>query len=825
MTNEYAKVYLIDAVFGLDRLYDYFVPYDLRESVGRGTFVTVPFGNANRKHIGLIHSLCETSEYENTKPILSVLSSKASLSEEMMGLCDFMKEQTLCTTGDAVHAILPAMALSRLTEYFKLGKNDATAKLKGLDTKTLFVYDFIATKQPVTLSALKSRFGAEAEECLSKLLRDKLIEREFEANTKDTGKYKNFYRLSITQEEAARLLNKEEVRETRITSANQKAVLSLLCEHERLAEEELPVSTTTLKNLVSKGLVALEREPDYRMPYQEVTKEDAAPLVLNEEQQGAYDTLCALFDTHEPKAALLHGVTGSGKTCVILKLIDKVLASGRGVICLLPEISLTPQNVKIFFAKYKDRVALVHSGLSAGERYDAYRRIREGLADVVIGTRSAVFAPVVNLGLIVIDEEQEHTYKSDSNPKYHARDIARYRCAKNGALMLLSSATPSLESYKKATEGVYTLIPLRGRYGKAKLPSVSIADMRNEPTGGNLSPIGSLLSKSLPETLQKGEQAILFLNRRGYNNFVSCRTCGTAITCPHCSVAMTYHTKKGSYEKGYLVCHWCGHRAPAPTECPNCGSEHMAFVGYGTQRVEQDLTALLPSANILRMDTDTTAGKFSYDEMLEQMREHKADLLIGTQMVTKGHDFPHVTLVGVLLADASLYLDDYRANERTFAMITQVIGRAGRADKPGHAIIQTNNPDNDIIRLACAQDYESFYAREIKLRKLLTFPPFCDIVLMTLTWHDEKELLVASNRLSEQFKILTHGEYRDVPTVVFGPFEAPVYRVDGKYRMRMVVKTRLNRRTRGMFADLLTVFSTSGGKTPLLSIDFNPSSL
>ena len=428
-----------------------------------------------------------------------------------------------------------------------------------------------------------------------------------------------------------------------------------------------------------------------------------------------------------------------------------------------------------------------------------------------------------NLGMIVMDEEQEHTYKSDQDPKYHARDIARYRCASENALLLLASATPSLESYQKAMDGKYTLITMKHRYGSAQLPDVRIVDMRD---GTSLSPLGDELAAEVARVKEEGNQSVLFLNRRGYSHQTVCRSCGKAISCPRCSVAMNYHVKKNSHD-GELVCHWCGGRKPVPTACPDCGSVHLVRMGYGTQRVEEELKTAFPSARVLRMDADTTSQKASYDRLLSEFRNHEADILLGTQMVTKGHDFPDVTLVGVLMADMSLYLDDYRAAERTFSMLTQVIGRAGRGDKPGLAVIQTMNPDSDVIRLACAQDYERFFQNEIRLRRLLQFPPFCDMVLLTLTCRDEKELQNAALHMARQLKAKNFLEYRDVPIVAFGPFEAPVYRVDNIYRMRMVVKCRLTKRARSMFEDLLIALASEGrGSTrPTLSIDFNPASI
>ena len=615
-----------------------------------------------------------------------------------------------------------------------------------------------------------------------------------------------------------------------VSEAQKRILRTLLSAETRMSAIELKqkagAGAPQLRALADKGLLAAEEEEIYRAPAEAHGFGIRTPFTLSDEQAEAVSVLDSLAQSGQPKAALLHGVTGSGKTCVMLEMIDRTLDRGKGVIVLLPEIGLTPQMLHIFHSRYGRRVAVIHSGLSAGERLDSYRRIRDGQAPIAVGTRSAVFAPMPNLGMIVMDEEQEHTYKSDQNPKYHARDIARYRCASENALLLLASATPSLESYQKAAEGKYTLIKMKERYGNASLPEVRIVDMRGETGHGNLSPLGEVLATELSRVKEEGNQSVLFLNRRGYSHQTVCRSCGKAISCPRCSVAMNYHVKRSSHD-GELVCHWCGIRQPVPSVCPDCGSVHLVRMGYGTQRVEEELKTAFPSARVLRMDADTTATKASYDRLLGDFRNREADILLGTQMVTKGHDFPDVTLVGVLMADMSLYLDDYRANERTFSLLTQVIGRAGRGDKPGLAIIQTMNPDSDIIRLACAQDYERFFQNEIRLRRLLQFPPFCDMVLLTLTSPDEKELQMACLRLSEELRRLNLGDYKDVPIVAFGPFEAPVYRVDNIYRMRMVVKCRLNRRARRMFESILIFFASEarGSNRPVLSIDFNPSSI
>ncbi len=832
--SEYAGLHILKSPYHIDNVYDYFIPPQLRGSIAVGDFVTVPFGNSNKREIALVISLKDFpgKEGQRCKPIVSVCDKMFSLSKEMLGLCMFMKEQTLCTIGDSVRCIIPSTVLTRPYEVYHISDASIKPEDVNLDNQCIAIYREICKKGFMSLELLVDRFGTGVKPVIKKLAEAELLKKEYEIR-EISKKTERYYKLALEFEDLQQIKNA--VHPTiRIRSMTQMGVVSyfLRTECKEADEKELyeacVVKYEHLKALCDKGILIKEtREVDRSLfalspsAYKNTDKK----LILNDEQSKAFDTLCDLSDTKEPKAALLYGVTGSGKTSVMMRTIDHILEKGESVIVLLPEISLTPQTLEIFCSRYGERVAIIHSGLSEGERLDTYKRIKRGGADVVIGTRSAVFAPLDNLGLIIIDEEQEHTYKSDMSPKYHARDIARYRCAQNKALMLLASATPSFESYYKAEQGSYTLIRLDKRYGKAKLPKVSIVDMRKAAGNGVTSPLGNELCEKLVKTKADGNQSILFLNRRGYNNFLSCRSCGIAVTCPTCSVSMTYHTFKNSYDKGELCCHWCGRRMPLPQACPECGSEHLSRMGYGTQRIEQELGELLPTATILRMDTDTTSTKNAYEELLSTFRSKQADVLLGTQMVTKGHDFPSVTLVGVLSADSSLYLDDYRAAERTFSMLTQVIGRAGRSDKEGEAVIQTMNPDHECIKLACKQDFEAFYKNEIRLRRMLQFPPFCDIALITVTSPIEKELLKACSILSDKVSELIHKEYSDLPLVTFGPFEAPVYKVENKYRMRMVIKCRLNKRSRSMFDLILKEFSRSGAKNLSLSIDFNPSNL
>ncbi len=826
----FAGVCLLDNPFAIDAVYDYRIPEELAQEIRAGVFVTVPFGTANHRRLALVCEVREQSAYAEHKAILSVCPERISLDEELLGLCDFMKQRTLCSTGDAVRAMVPASALTRLITHYTPLPNPISPDSDDRISSDLFVYDYVCGKGGASLTSLREQFGAGVESRLRRLVTHGLLQKNILLKDASEGLTERLFCVSLPEEQIRMLVAGEKVGELSLRSPQQKTALRVLLESDvpltaNEWKERAGVTDAVVKGLQAKGVLRIQSRRIDRNPYAEAKFVGRTPLSLNGEQTAAVRTLSSLADWGEPKAALLYGVTGSGKTVVMTALIDRLLDSGRGVILLLPEIALTPQSVSIFCARYGTRVAVIHSGLSAGERYDAYCRIKSGDADLVIGTRSAVFSPVKNLGAIIIDEEQEHTYKSDQNPKYHARDVARYRCAKNNALMLLASATPSLESYTKAKDGAYTLIRLTQRFGGAVLPRVEIADMRRETRLGNVSPLGTRLMEELCRVVSHGEQAVLFLNRRGYNHFVSCRTCGEAILCPNCSVAMTYHTRRGTYAEGDLVCHWCGSRRPLPRICPSCGSEHLARQGFGTQRVEEELQNLLPTARILRMDTDTTTTKLAYDEMLSDFRAHKYDVLLGTQMVTKGHDFPDVTLVGVLLADASLYLDDYRASERTFSMLTQVIGRAGRGEKNGMAIIQTNNPDSEIIELARRQDYETFYEREIRMRRMLVFPPLCDIVLLTVTGVVEQELLRATHILSQILSELSQGEYQDVALVTFGPFEAPVYRVDNKYRMRMVLKCKLNRRTLALLSDLYNTVVAKVGRRISLGVDMNPSNL
>ena len=560
------------------------------------------------------------------------------------------------------------------------------------------------------------------------------------------------------------------------------------------------------------GILRLEHREVFRRVTVEAG-ERAAPPVLNAEQQAAFEGLDALAAVGRPAAALLYGVTGSGKTQVYLRLIYEALARGRTAMVLVPEIALTPQLLRIFASHFGDDIAVLHSSLRAGERYDEWKRVRSGQARVVIGTRSAVFAPLRNLGLLILDEEQESTYKSENVPKYHARDVAKYRCAQNDALLVLGSATPSVESMYHAKRGDYRLFTLRRRYNEQALPEVLIADMKQELRAGNGTSLSGPLRAGLAAAMEAGEQSILFLNRRGASRMVTCGECGEVPTCPRCSVHLTYHSANGR-----LMCHYCGHSEPLPDACPSCGGA-LNFLGYGTQKVEEELHAAFPGREILRMDTDTVSATQSHEKLLSRFEKERIPVLVGTQMVAKGLDFENVTLVGVISADLSLYVDDY-----TFSLLTQVVGRAGRGAKQGRAVIQTFTPENDVIRCAARQDYDSFYEQEIELRRMRLCPPFRELFVLTASGPLESAVLRTCMRLRRSLEgWLAQPPFRDWELTVLGPAPASVAKINDRYRYRLTLAAQNTKEIRAMVAHLVRCAQTDKeNKGVSVSADVNP---
>ncbi len=850
--RQYVTVHILDTPYHVDRPYTYYLPPVLTPSVQKGCFVMVPFGGGNRQTMGLVtarmgrEAISRELDVRRCKPVSRVVSEEFVLNEELLGVVSFLREMTFSTVGDAAKTVISAGALRKLSEKYVINdeKKDAFAAQYGeTDSIENELYAHVVRYGGIKRATVKAKLGVPYEAAAERLVRKGFLLRTVVLTDSDNAVFAEYVKPLISQAEIEDLLeNNGEARKARgfrFRSDVYMRLLSVLLEHngdevDMETVEAAGVTSAAVRQMEKSGIVARRKEQIYRNPYAEAASAARGDdNILNSEQTEAFEALAALYRTHTPRAALLHGVTGSGKTRVIKAMMDEVIGDGKQVIMLVPEISLTPQSVAVFCAYYGERVAVLHSGLSQGERLDVWRRAKHGLIDLVIGTRSAVFAPFERLGMIVIDEEQEHTYKSDTTPKYHARDIARYRCAKNNALMLLASATPSFESYYKAETGAYTLVELHTRYGGAELPRVVMADLHEDGDVTGEAPLGNLLSASIADTLKKEEQAILFINRRGYQKYVSCLACKEPVMCPHCSVPMTLHgygagalSQDGSM-RGILICHYCGTRMAPPIECPACKKPHLKAFGCGTQRAEEEVEARFSGARVLRMDMDTTHGKFAHETILSAFREKKADILLGTQMVTKGHDFPAVTLVGVLSADAMLYSDDYRASEKAFSLLTQVIGRAGRAEKKGIAVIQTYNPDNPVLKYAASQDYKAFYQSAIHLRREMVFPPFCDLLTVQFSSSEEHEAMEMAGAFTKALAELTQSgaKYGDIPLAVFGPFEAQIYKLNEHYRVRTVIKCRMNRATRALFHELHGKFSALCASRVTMSIDVNPTNL
>uniref|UniRef100_UPI00402A379A replication restart helicase PriA n=1 Tax=Eubacterium sp. TaxID=142586 RepID=UPI00402A379A len=605
----------------------------------------------------------------------------------------------------------------------------------------------------------------------------------------------------------------------------QQTVLNLLYDVGAAQLNEIcefcSVGKSVVDNLIKYGVCEYYEKEIYRNPYSNITSNcKKEEIILSNAQQKAFDTYNAMLHS-KGGTGLLFGVTGSGKTQVYLRLIDEAVAMDRDVIVLVPEISLTPQMLSIFHKRYGKQVAVFHSGLSLGERNDEYKRALRGDAKIVIGTRSAVFAPLQNIGLIIMDEEQEHTYKSERTPRYQTREIAKFRSKYNKALFLMTSATPSVESYSAALSGKYTLCEMTERYGDSKLPKVITVDMKQEIKNGNKSPISETLRDMIKENLERKKQTILLINRRGYNTFIACNSCGHVITCPNCSISLTYH----SYNN-LLMCHYCGFAKPLDNICPECGQNSIRYSGYGTQRIEDELSRLFPEARVLRMDADTTSKKFSHQKLFDSFSNGEYDILIGTQMVAKGLDFPNVTLVGVVNADNSLYDENYTAQEKSFDLITQVVGRSGRRNENGYAVIQTINPYNEVIKYASKQDYHSFYENEIALRKVLTYPPFCDIYSVSFISEDENNAALCAKAFFEFLVKLNKEEYSSEKIIVLGPSAAKISKLNNEYRYRLAVKCKNSKIVRKMLNDILNRLSKIKEYSGVsVSVDLNPTEL
>lgn len=802
-----AGIAVDNTTYSFDRLFSYKVP-DHLSNVKVGQRVLVPFGRGDRFRQGMILSLSYGKE-ENLKEISSLLDDKPIFTKEMIDTVNFIHDRYFCTYYDSVKVMLPVGINYNISTFYTAVKvnNDVINSLTDYERE---IYDYlISENKPVKKETILDVFS-KGENSLNKLYRQGVVNREDDA----------FRKTKDATVKMVSLCDDVDINDYKLTPKQQK-VAELLTVVDKASVKEVCYYTgytqSVTDSLVKKKIARYFTDEVMRIPYtvSDVKKDE---VILSPSQQSAFDNLYSKYCDDKASVSLLYGVTGSGKTSVFMKLIEKCFNDNKGTILMVPEIALTPQLIKIFTSRFGDNVAVFHSGLSIGERLDEYKRVSRGDAKIVLGTRSAVFAPLKNIGLIVMDEEQESSYKSEQTPRYNARDISKFRCYKHNALLLLSSATPSVESFYMAEKGIYNLVKLTERYGKATLPRVSVVDMNEEQMKGNFSNYSTTLKELISSNLIHKKQSIILLNRRGYNTFLSCRSCGQVVTCPNCSISMTYHSANNR-----MMCHYCGHSVPYTDECPDCHQHTLKFSGAGTQKAEQELVDMFPSARVLRMDADATMTKSSYETKLTAFANGEYDILIGTQMVAKGLDFPNVTLVGVINADQMLYSDDYRSYERAFSLLTQVVGRSGRGDSKGVAVIQTSTPENYVIGLSAKQDYDTFYKGEIGVRKALLYPPFSDICLIGYQGIMEGATIKCANAFQNALINKIKTNYSSMPLRVLGPSQAYVYKVNNKYRYKTIIKCRNSKDFRSVIKETLLEFSKNKEfKNIGITVDINP---
>ena len=795
-----AKLAVCAAYYAIDKPYSYLIPREMRLTPGMR--VMVPFGRGNRRCEGVVLSV-EEGAADGLKAVERNLDEEAVLSAHMLRLAAFLRERYFCTFYDAIRAMLPAGLWFQTREEYALTEDRSWQEK--------------AIRQPdaVKILRLLEEMGGRTDE---KALRQAVPEEEaFRAAVQYLARKKwitaetDFLRRTgdKTEQVASLAASAEEAMEYAAhrpkSAAMQRSVLELLCSVGCASVKELCYFTgakpATVRRLAELGYVELSDRQVLRCREIRPAQLDG-PLVLNGEQQAAFEGLSAQMAGENPGVALLYGVTGSGKTSVYLKLIRSCLDAGKSAMLLVPEIALTPQLLSLLAAHFGETVAVLHSSLSAGERYDQWKRVRSGEAKVVVGTRSAVFAPCENLGIMILDEEQEHSYKSENSPRYSAKEVAIWRGAKENALALLGSATPSVETMYRAKAGAYQMYTLPGRYNGRPLPAVEMVDMREELKDGNDLAFSYVLQDAIRETADAGKQTILFLNRRGNARALVCVDCGEAPECPRCSARLTYHSANER-----LMCHYCGFSQSVPQRCPACGG-HLKRVGTGTQKAQQELNAIFPDLEVDRMDADTVSATNTHEKILDHFKETHVPVLIGTQMVAKGLNLPDVTLVGVLDADLSLYAGGYRAAETTFNMLTQVVGRAGRGESAGRAMIQTMVPGHEVLNLAAKQDYDSFYQLEINLRRMQSLPPFGDLASVTFTGQDEGQVLRGGVKFRDSLiACLKDPAYSGENCTVLGPAPCPVPKINYNYRYRLTLRCRMTRPLRLLIGHLLRQFA------------------
>lgn len=759
----------------VDKAFDYLIPDSLAEQVGVGTRLLVPFSKGNNVLEGFCVGVKDKKPLKGTKSIIRIANDANAFDEKMLETIEFMHKEYFAPYLDIIHTVVPSGTDTKSSEWIEIV--NFSAERSAIRKKIL---ECLADNGGgMAKTALSAMMGRNINTQLREMIKNGTLQKKYYCSSEVREKTQRAVKLSISTEQA-----EDEAEKLRKKAPVQAKMLDILCANEFIAVADLKKfsggSYNAVTALCKKGFIkafelTVERDP---LADKEIVKSEK--LILTEEQEKAVKSICRATDEGRFEEFLLHGVTGSGKTEVFMQSIERVVNAGKTALVLVPEISLTPQMVSRFLNRFGSRIAVLHSRLSMGERYDQWQRIKRGGADIVIGARSAVFAPLKNLGIIIVDEEHSDTYKSEMSPRYDAKEVAAFRARQYGAAVVYASATPSADSMYKAESGKLSLLTMKKRCNSGALPAIAVVDMRAELDDGNRSMFSRMLVGEIKKNLENGEQSILFLNRRGFSTFVSCRSCGYTAECPNCSISLTYH-KYGNF----LKCHYCGYTIPNYNFCPQCKSKYIRYFGGGTQRVETEIQKIFPGISTLRMDVDTTGKKEAHEKILERFEKEKTDVLIGTQMVSKGLDFENVTLVGVISADTMLHINDYRSSERTFSMLEQVTGRAGRGRKKGRAVIQTYSPGADAVQYAMNHDYEAFYRTEIEKRSLMWYPPFSDIITVMFSGASESLVPQAAKYF---MKLLGNLETTGRKIRVLGPVPSAVSKIKNKYRWQIIIK-------------------------------------
>ncbi len=811
-----AKVILNSTSHATDTVYDYLVPQGFDVSVGMR--VMVPFGRGDKTMEAYVIAISENSEYKSLKSIYKIVDEFSYFDNKGVELAEFMRHRYFCRYAEAIKTLLPPNVNTKFKTVFTLSDFQSEEAQNIIFHSVVYerITDFLKNNSDSTFEQIAEHIkGKNIKNALTELKKIGIIKERvlYKQNIKDTEK--DVLKTAIDKEELYLICDN-----IRKRAPKQAAVLETVCDNDGIFVSDVlgicNTDRTVVNALIKKGYIYIEKEVVRTDIIDSSEYADCDEIALTDEQKYVIKQINADIDKKEYSTCLLHGVTGSGKTEVYLNLVDRCIKNGKNAIFLVPEISLTPQMIRQVVTRFGENVAVLHSSLTIRERYDQWKKIKCGEVNVVVGARSAVFAPFDNIGLIIIDEEHESSYKSELSPKYSTVEMARFRAKQHNATLLLASATPSVETYYLAKTNKFKLIELKNRINHVSLPEIDVVDMRAELKDGNTSILSKELKQAISYNLEKGFKTILFLNRRGYSGFIQCRSCGYVMECPNCNISMTYHRHNSS-----LVCHYCDYKSSLISVCPKCGENHIKFSGDGTQKVEDEIYAAFPDAKVLRMDADTTASRNSHEQILNEFSKDESDILVGTQMITKGLDFEKVTLVGVLAADMSLNIDDFRSDEKTFDLITQVCGRSGRGKYPGRAIIQTYDPDNETIQFSKEQDYIKFYNREIEVRKLLTYPPFCEIINFVFSSENDYDAQNSALKFHSMLKEkLSEGDYLKY-VVAYKVMPSPIYKVNNKYRYRFIMKLTYIKKIYDLIHDVAEEYRKTKNCANLI-IDANP---